>query len=185
MKICFWSGLDDQLFQLLPAGATTYTLAQYIDYALWLSGSPFTVGEMKEEDSTTQPQPTQPIHHPIIGDPRFSDPTCLGSAPWSFPTPLHAHPEPELTADLEAKPAESDQVCELAPISVQELKPEQISIPELALTICVDKELELTSDPEPTSAMDPCLRPRPSQSLRLPGLTRCVSRHPCPSLKEC
>lgn len=58
---CFWSGMDNQLFQMLPAGATTYTLAQYIDHALWLSGSSFTFGEMEEEDSATQPLPTQPI----------------------------------------------------------------------------------------------------------------------------
>lgn len=44
LKTCFWSGLDDNLFQLLPAGATTSMLAQYMDSL----------------DIATQPQPTQP-----------------------------------------------------------------------------------------------------------------------------
>lgn len=36
LKTCFWSGLDDYPFPPLLAGATTCTLAQYVDYALWL-----------------------------------------------------------------------------------------------------------------------------------------------------
>lgn len=52
---CFWIGLNDHFFQLLPVGATTCMLAQYMDYVLWLS-----VSKIKE-DITTQLQPPQPM----------------------------------------------------------------------------------------------------------------------------
>ncbi len=41
---CFWSGFDSTFSWLMPGGDFNWTLAQYLDYGLLLSGSPFTVG---------------------------------------------------------------------------------------------------------------------------------------------
>lgn len=45
LKVCFWSGLDNPTSQLLPMEETSCTLTQYMDYALWLSESSYTVGD--------------------------------------------------------------------------------------------------------------------------------------------
>ncbi len=39
-KTIFWGGLDDHLYQLMPASDSTCSLGSYMGYALWLSGSP-------------------------------------------------------------------------------------------------------------------------------------------------
>lgn len=51
-------------------------------------------------------------------------------------------------------PAASDQVCEPAPISIQELESEPMLVqePELALSICTDSKPEPTADLEPEAA---------------------------------
>ncbi len=38
-KTIFWGGLDDHLYQLMPASDSTCSLGRYMEYALWLSGS--------------------------------------------------------------------------------------------------------------------------------------------------
>lgn len=76
------------------------------------------------------------IHHPVIGDPLSSDPTCLGKSFLVFPHFSSCPLRTQSHIPPEAKPAESDQVCEPAPMSVQELESEQISIPEPELSIC-------------------------------------------------
>lgn len=57
IKTEFWSGLDDPLFKLVPATATTCSLRLYVDYVLWLSGSSLIVGEVAEDTITTQLSP--------------------------------------------------------------------------------------------------------------------------------
>jgi len=44
MKIMFWRGLNDHLYQQIPASATTCSLESYSDYVLWLSYSSLNVG---------------------------------------------------------------------------------------------------------------------------------------------
>lgn len=53
----FWIGLDQHILQLIPPGNTTLSLRQYIDWVLWIYGSPVTVGEvseMKNNDAAKQ-----------------------------------------------------------------------------------------------------------------------------------
>jgi len=49
LNTLFWTGLEDALFRQVPATATTCSLARYIDYVLWLSGSSITVSEVDED----------------------------------------------------------------------------------------------------------------------------------------
>ncbi len=48
LKTIFWGGLDDHLYQQMPASDTIFSLERYIEYALWLSGSSFTVEEVTD-----------------------------------------------------------------------------------------------------------------------------------------
>lgn len=99
-----------------------------MDYALWLSGSPFTVREMEEEDIQPQPpHPTTTIQSSSILVPVTPPAWELLPSPFPQlfmpamdpePVPMPAKdPKPELTTDPEPKPAESDQVCRPAPMS--------------------------------------------------------------------
>ncbi|ROK35614.1 hypothetical protein DPX16_17357 [Anabarilius grahami] len=53
MKIMFWCGLDDHLYNLIPATATTCSLESHIDYVLWLYGSSLTDNTVEEDASST------------------------------------------------------------------------------------------------------------------------------------
>ncbi|XDV21728.1 hypothetical protein PO909_026755 [Leuciscus waleckii] len=69
LKIVFWGGLDDSLYQQAPAASIPGTFVQYLDHVLWLSGSNFTVGEV-EDIATQPPSPaisTTPTIKPAIG----------------------------------------------------------------------------------------------------------------------
>lgn len=59
LKVCLWSELDDYYLQLMPVVETTCNLAQYIEYALWLSRSSLTVNQVKEDSMTDLPQTLQ------------------------------------------------------------------------------------------------------------------------------
>ncbi|KAK9965561.1 hypothetical protein ABG768_004647 [Culter alburnus] len=52
LKTYFWSGVNDHLFQLLSAGATTCTVA-HMDFGLRLSGSPYTVEDIEDKGITS------------------------------------------------------------------------------------------------------------------------------------
>lgn len=58
LKVCFWSGLDNPISHLMPMEETSCTLTQYMDYALWLSGSSYTVGDA-EGPNPASPEPSQ------------------------------------------------------------------------------------------------------------------------------
>lgn len=45
----FWIGLDDEM----PRGNSCWTLVEYINFALWVSGSSFTLGEVKEDPAAS------------------------------------------------------------------------------------------------------------------------------------
>lgn len=53
LRVCFWSGLDNPIFRLMPGEENTCLLAQYLDYDLWLSSSSLIVGEVEEDKITT------------------------------------------------------------------------------------------------------------------------------------
>ncbi len=46
LKTIFWDGLDDFLYHLMPPSNSSWSLGRYIEYALRLSYSPFTVYEV-------------------------------------------------------------------------------------------------------------------------------------------
>lgn len=48
----FWCGLDDDIRFLMPSGNFCCSLAEYINFALWVDGSLFEVGEIEEEDKS-------------------------------------------------------------------------------------------------------------------------------------
>lgn len=66
----FWIELDDEM----PRGNTCWTLAEYINFALWVSGSSFTLGKVEEDPaasvqyhslSITTPEP-EPATTPTV-----------------------------------------------------------------------------------------------------------------------
>ncbi len=50
LMICFQGGLSEPLSSIMPLHEATWTLEEYSDLALKLSGSPFTVGVAEEEN---------------------------------------------------------------------------------------------------------------------------------------
>ncbi len=58
LKTIFWGGLDDHIYQQMPASDITCSQERYIEYALWLSGSSFTVVEVADDpvDKTVSPK---------------------------------------------------------------------------------------------------------------------------------
>ncbi len=48
LKTIFWGGLDGHIYQQMPASYIACSLECYIEYALWLSGSSFTVEEVAD-----------------------------------------------------------------------------------------------------------------------------------------
>lgn len=47
----FWSGLDNHIPPWIPVGNPTLTLKQYLDWVLWVCGSPYIVGEVCEVEN--------------------------------------------------------------------------------------------------------------------------------------
>ncbi|KAK9977272.1 hypothetical protein ABG768_019093 [Culter alburnus] len=85
LKNIFWIGLDDYLYQQVPAGTIPSSLAQYLDYVLWLSGSSLTVCEV---DNTTATQPQLPSSIPVSSPQSRATLSCVPSpmtAPASSP----------------------------------------------------------------------------------------------------
>ncbi len=60
LKTIFWGGLDDHIYQQMPASDITCSQERYIEYALWLSGSSFTVVEVADDPVDTTVSPTSP-----------------------------------------------------------------------------------------------------------------------------
>ncbi len=53
-------GLEDHIYQQMPASDITCSLERYIEYALWLSGSSFTVGKVADCPVAKIVSPTSP-----------------------------------------------------------------------------------------------------------------------------
>lgn len=43
-----WSQLDNHIGPLIPVGNQTLSLKQYLDWVLWICGSPYMVGDVYE-----------------------------------------------------------------------------------------------------------------------------------------
>ncbi|ROJ29139.1 hypothetical protein DPX16_13583 [Anabarilius grahami] len=55
----FWCGLDKDIRFLMPKGETCWSLEDYINFALWMDGSSFTIGKAGEKNiAIVQPYPT-------------------------------------------------------------------------------------------------------------------------------
>ncbi|KAL0162265.1 hypothetical protein M9458_041661, partial [Cirrhinus mrigala] len=85
----FRCGLDDDLRFVMPRGDPCWTLLSYINFALWMNGSTFTVGKAEEDSKLVQPHLADVSQH----DPETSQ-----------PPPRLAEPEPEPTTDGEPEP---------------------------------------------------------------------------------
>ncbi|KAI2647746.1 hypothetical protein H4Q32_023971 [Labeo rohita] len=85
----FRCGLDDDLRFVMPHRDPCWTLQNYINLALWMSGSTFTLGEAEEDRDLVQPH---------LADVSQQDPEP------SPPPPRLAEPEPEPIVDGEPEP---------------------------------------------------------------------------------
>lgn len=54
----FQCGLDKDLHFVMPCGERCWTLESYINFALWMNTSTFTVGETEDDSSLVQPHRT-------------------------------------------------------------------------------------------------------------------------------
>ncbi|KAL0172570.1 hypothetical protein M9458_032881, partial [Cirrhinus mrigala] len=116
----FRYGLDDDLRFVMPHGDSCWTLQNYINFALWMNGSTFTVGEAEEDSNLVQPHLADVSQH----DPEPSQPPPQLTEPVSEPT-ADGEPEPKATETIpmgataqwiatEPEPSPSNQVCEPA-----------------------------------------------------------------------
>ncbi|KAL0147810.1 hypothetical protein M9458_056887 [Cirrhinus mrigala] len=105
LKDIFRVGLNDPICSCLPGGKIHWSLEQYIDYALRLSGSSFTVGIADEELCN----PTVPITSKY-----FYTPTIMSGIVNIMPEPSYAMP---------AKPAQ-DMSTKPQPFHVMPAKPQ-------------------------------------------------------------
>ncbi|ROL43770.1 hypothetical protein DPX16_4604 [Anabarilius grahami] len=153
----FWCVLDEDLHFVMPRGDPCWTLVSYINFALWTSGSEFTVSEAKDSRSLVQPHPTDVSQ----ADPEHSPP-----APITMETTT-----PEPPADGELTPAARMEPATTAPTRAPE--PKFPSLPQLSsctpssspvLIVSKVKSLCLHST---TSAdqVDPVAQPPASDSL--------------------
>ncbi|KAL0198836.1 hypothetical protein M9458_007376 [Cirrhinus mrigala] len=118
LKGIFCNGLKDNLYNFMPDNRCSATLEQYIDFALLLAGSPFTVGIADEECNPTVPTTpnlayimsatSKPAHvTPFAPKPAHATPAthvipahAMPAAPGpahampAAPGPAHAIPEP-------------------------------------------------------------------------------------------
>lgn len=49
----FWIGLCDEIWLVMQRGNSCWTLAEYINFTFWVSGSSFTVVEIEEDPATS------------------------------------------------------------------------------------------------------------------------------------
>ncbi|XDV21773.1 hypothetical protein PO909_026794 [Leuciscus waleckii] len=123
LKDMFGRGLNKFLYFLMPHDTPHYTLAQYIGFALLLSGSPFTVGFASEEPHKLTLFPKPVIVHvmPTTPEPPAEE---------AVPEPAAEEAVPELAVP---EPAVEEAVPEPA---VEEAVPEpavEEAVPELAV----------------------------------------------------
>lgn len=85
LKVCFWSGLDNPISQLMPMEEASCALTQYTDYSLWLSGSSYTVGDVEGPNPSNLASPEPPQSTSILPKPLGSSPPRDSKI---FPRPL-------------------------------------------------------------------------------------------------
>ncbi len=129
--IFFRGGLSEPLSSIMPLHDPNWTLENYIDIALQLSGSPFTVGIAEEENNspviTSTPEPCHKIaaaseFRPImtaVPEPSTPEPAPSQELAESAPEPA---PSQEL-AESAPEPAPSQELAESAPQPVPPSSP--------------------------------------------------------------
>ncbi|XDV48777.1 hypothetical protein PO909_018149 [Leuciscus waleckii] len=108
LKDMFRHGLDHRIYYRTPGNTPYYTLAQYIDCALLLSGSSFTVGFADEKPRkltvSSKPEPVHVMPPLMLATPVL---TLLASAFTPELHPVMAAAEPE---SLHVGPAEPESL---------------------------------------------------------------------------
>lgn len=93
LKMHFWSGLNDELLQIMLMGNDNGSLFEYIEYALYVAGSPLIV----EEEARSEPAilvPTLPAQNSPLD---YTEPIPEPSQPLLYCMGM----TPEPTADRE------------------------------------------------------------------------------------
>ncbi|ROJ25275.1 hypothetical protein DPX16_20088 [Anabarilius grahami] len=146
LKTIFWCGLDDQLYQQSPTPSTTYSLAHFIDYVLWLSGSSLTVSEVDGDTTTTQPQ--SPLSIP-------ESPPKVAALPESRPVMAAlAESHPIMAALPESRPAmaaESDPAAKLAAAPEPSAKMAASSEPSAKMAATPEPSAKMAAKSEPSA----------------------------------
>ncbi|KAL0194568.1 hypothetical protein M9458_008140, partial [Cirrhinus mrigala] len=102
LKDIFRVGLNDPIRSWLPGGKIHWSLERYIDHALYLSGSTFTVG-VTDEGPHDPPVPTKPKPaHAMPVKPKSAKAMSTTPVP---PHTTHAKPQPAAAGPAHAKPA--------------------------------------------------------------------------------
>ncbi|KAL0196750.1 hypothetical protein M9458_005290, partial [Cirrhinus mrigala] len=109
LKDIFCHGLNEPIHSCLPGGKIHWSLEQYIDYALRLSGSSFTVGIADEGPRNPAVTPTPQPVHVTPAKPKPTQVMC------NTPKPVHAMPAKSKPAQVTSTKPRSANVTSAKP----------------------------------------------------------------------
>ncbi|KAI2655097.1 Protein piccolo [Labeo rohita] len=141
----FCNGLKDNLYNLMPDNRCSATPEQYIDFALLLAGSPFTVGIANEEPCNPPVSPNFSVMSGIVSI--MSEPSHAKPAK---PKPVHvmpAKPKPAQVISTKPRPAHITSAAP-GPVHITSARPQ----PAHAMPAAPDPRnaLNLLPDADPT-----------------------------------
>ncbi len=117
LMIFFRGGLSEPLSSIMPLHEATWTLEEYSDLALKLSGSPFTVGVAEEENHPPIGTSTSKPCHKMAADPESHDSPAKPESALIVPAkPESALIVPAKPESALARPAKPDSPARMANI---------------------------------------------------------------------
>ncbi|XP_056092587.1 potassium voltage-gated channel subfamily D member 3 [Rhinichthys klamathensis goyatoka] len=151
----FWSGLDEDVAQLMPDDCTSWTLEGYVNLALFRSGSSFTVGveEKKRREtalhfSSAEPALLKPTLHVCSAEPALhvcsAKPTLrvgplepvFRTGPVDFANPETAAEVSPAEPEFERVPAGANESIEITDMDINEQRAERGKSGDFLLFLC-------------------------------------------------
>ncbi|KAI2646613.1 hypothetical protein H4Q32_027638 [Labeo rohita] len=167
LKGIFCNGFKDNLYDLMPDNRCSATLEQYIDFALSLVGSPFTVGTADEECNPTVPTTPNLAH--IMSAPGLAHATPAAHV-------IHAYAMPAGPGPAHAMPAAPGPALAM-PAALPESAPVMAAIPEPVYKMAAIPEPvhKMAAMPEPVHKMaDPLISCQVRAALSVPSQVTAV-----------
>ncbi|KAL0177683.1 hypothetical protein M9458_026577, partial [Cirrhinus mrigala] len=129
----FWYGLEEDIRFVMPRADLCWSLKSYINFALWIAGSAFTVDEAESSPGSSHVSVTSPESSPI-----------LAASPKPSQLPPHGAVLPEPTANGEPEPAAViDQADDRPRARAPNLERRRIQLPTHCTTAEGEQEMDL------------------------------------------